>query len=171
MSFQLRKQVNIDLSHLVELTDISKDYDVIDSDNQYEHHSVINVDSDQYDVYYLNDDKILVNFNKQWYFMELRYYETSKSQAEYDVLVEKLSQACIDFEDGERTVTFDSLTNGELLYVTEYVKESIDDDYVDTKSDILMNILKSKHEYMLNMIVEGEMLIYIGVAITEGQIL
>lgn len=169
--FQLRKKVNIDLSHLLGLTDISKNYEVIDDGNQYEHRSVINVDNDRYDIHYLNDDKILVNFNKQWYFMELRYDETPNSQAEYDVLVEKLSQAHIDFEDDLGTVTFDSLTQGELLYGIEYVKESIDDDYEGTESDILMNILQSKHEYMINMIVGGELLMYIGVPITEGQIL
>jgi hypothetical protein len=103
--------------------------------------------------------------------MKLRYENVPETQGQYDVIVENLSQNDIEFENGNKIIKFKSLTGGELLYGREYIKESINDSNIGEESDILMNILQSEHEYMINMIVEGQHLMYIGTKITKEQIL
>jgi hypothetical protein len=169
--FELYKDVGIDLSHLVGLTKLSDDYEVIDSGNQYEHRSVINVESNSYKFNYLSNDKVLVEFDDSYYFMKLRYENAPETQGQYDVIVENLNQNEIEFKNDNKTTNFKSLTQGELLYGREYIKESINDSNIGEESDILMNILQSEHEYMINMIVEGQHLMYIGTKITNEQIL
>lgn len=171
--FELRKNVTIDLSHLVGKNTLSYNYDVIDEDNTNEHRTIINIDDDQYHCYYLNDGHMIMKFNDEYYFFKLRYTRTPNSQEEYDAIIGNLSDNELSFEDDLGTFQFKSLTGQELLYGKEYVKESIDDSEIDSESEILLKIYECENEieFMINQIVEGELLMYIGVKLNKGQIL
>lgn len=168
---ELHKKVTIDLSCLVGLTKLSYDYEIIDYDNECQHISVMNVGLDTYKMYYLDNDKLLVDFNNQWYFLHLRYEYTPTTEEEHDKIIERLSQDTISFKHDLGIMNFKSLTNGELLYTIEQIKQSCEDTFIGTEADVLINIFNSEHEQMINMFVDDKLLMYVGVEIKQEQIL
>lgn len=171
--FELRKNVTIDLSHLIGKISLSYEYDVMDENNVYEHRTIININDDQYHCYYLNDGHMIMKFNDEYYFFKLRYTSSPSSQDEYDTIIGNLSDNELGFDDDLGTFNFKSLTGQDLMYGKEYVKESIDDSEVDMESEILLKIYEceNENEFMLAEVAEGELLMYIGVKLNKGQIL